>query len=88
MSEAIIAAAITALATVLAQIIISLSSARAQKAERARLDQKTDDRLSRIEEKLDEQKRKLDEHNRYSDKIGSIELSLAEITTELKHYKS
>lgn len=78
MTEAIIVALITAASVIGAQIIIAKQNGKKQDADRARLDQKTDDRLASIE-------RKLDEHNGYADKIGRIELAIVRIEQELSH---
>lgn len=78
MTEAIIVALITAASVIVAQIIIAHQNGKKQDAERARLDQKTDDRLSSIE-------RKLDEHNGYADRISRIEMAIIRIEQELTH---
>lgn len=76
MSEAITVALIAALGGIIVQIIIAGASSRAQKAEAAKKEQKIDDRLSNIDEKLDE-------HNGYAQKFAEVAQSMGEIKTDI-----
>lgn len=78
MSEAIVAAIIAALASVTGNLIVTSNARKKDAVERAKLDQKTADRLSSIE-------RKLDEHNGYASKFEQIGKDITEIKTDLKH---
>ena len=87
MTEAIIVALITAASGIFAQLIIAHYNGKKQDAERARLDQKTDDRLSTIESKLDE-------HNGYaqrfvenSEQLSTLKTDIEIIKTDLKWIK-
>lgn len=76
MSDAVIVALVTAGATVVAQLVIAHSNRGRDDVQRARRDQRLDDRLDDIE-------RKLDEHNGYAERFERIEKDLAKISTEL-----
>lgn len=80
MSEAIIVALIAAIGSIIGQALITNSARKKDITERARLDEKTSQRLNNIEKKLDE-------HNSYSDKINEIKIDIAEIKTDIKHLK-
>lgn len=45
------------------------------------------EREARLDERLKSVEKKLDEHNRYSDKIGSIQADIASIKTDLRNLK-
>lgn len=45
------------------------------------------EREARMDERLKSVEKKLDEHNRYSDKIGSIQQSISSISTDIKNIK-
>ena len=53
MTEAIIVALITATATIIANVIMTVANRRKDAVERARAEQKTEDRLAAIERKID-----------------------------------
>ena len=80
MTEAIIVALITATATIIANVIMTVANRRKDAVERARSEQKTEDRLANIE-------RKIDIHNGYADKLGDISKSMAVLATEIKNLK-
>ena len=80
MTEAIIVALITATATIIANVIMTVANRRKDAVERARSEQKTEDRLANIE-------RKIDIHNGYADKLGEISKSMAVLATEIKNLK-
>lgn len=80
MTEAIIVALITATATIIANVIMTVANRRKDAVERARSEQKTEDRLANIE-------RKIDIHNGYADKLGDISKSMAVLATEIKNIK-
>lgn len=81
MTEAIIVALITAASGIFAQLIIAHYNGKKQDAERARLDQKTDDRLSTIESKLDE-------HNGYAQRFVENSEQLATLKTDIEIIKT
>ena len=80
MTEAVIVALITATATIIANVIMTVANRRKDAVERARSEQKTEDRLANIE-------RKIDIHNGYADKLGEISKSMAVLATEIKNLK-
>lgn len=45
------------------------------------------EREARLDERLKSVEKKLDEHNRFSDKIGSIQTDIASIKTEICNLK-
>lgn len=80
MSDAVIVAIITAGASVIAQIIIGWSNHNRDELDRAVREQKLDDRLKVIEEKLDE-------HNGYAVRIGQMEKDLTKIGKDIEYLK-
>ena len=80
----IVAPFITGIFAIIGQAIISNRKAVEQDIKDAVRDQKTSDRLDRIEENQIRQEKKLDEHNGYADKIGSIEQNLAYIRGKME----
>ena len=80
MTEGIIIALITGLCAVIGQWLITRKSREDDAAERARLDERTANRLASIEHKLDE-------HNGYASKIGEMQQDIAVIKTELQILK-
>lgn len=81
MTEAIIAALIAAAASIFGSFLMYRKSSKDQIEKMARSEQRTLDRLEAIEKKLDI-------HNGYAEKFGDIQVSIAEIRTELKNIKS
>ena len=45
------------------------------------------EREARMDERLKSVEKKLDEHNRFSDKIGSIQQDISSIKTDIKNIK-
>lgn len=80
MTEAIIIAVIAAAGSVIGQAFIAGSSRKKDSAERARLDERTANRLEAIE-------RKLDVHNGYAEKLGDLQRDVAVIKTEIQELK-
>jgi len=80
MPESIIVAIITAIGAVLGQWIISSASKRKQTIEEAKREQRLDDRLKEMEQKLDS-------HNSYAEKFTSVTTDIAVIKTEIKGIK-
>lgn len=78
MTEGIIIAIITGLCAVVGQYLISRKARIDDAAERARLDERTANRLEAIE-------RKLDEHNHYAEKLGDLQKDVALIRQEIQH---
>lgn len=76
MTEGIIIALITGLCAVIGQYFISRKNRIEDAIERAKLDERTDQRLKIIENKLDE-------HNHYAMKFDIIQDDIALIKTEL-----
>ena len=102
MTEAIIVALITAASGIFAQLIIAHYNGKKQDAERARLDQKTDDqredRYDNEDQKTDDRlstiESKLDEHNGYaqrfvenSEQLSTLKTDIEIIKTDLKWIK-
>ena len=80
MTEGIIIAAITGICAVFGQYLITRKSRAEDAAERARLDERTANRLASIEHKLDE-------HNHYAEKLGDLQKDVAVIKTEIQGLK-
>lgn len=78
MSDAVLVALITGLAAVASNWLITRSNREKDKAERAKLDQKTADRLSTIEHKIDV-------HNGYAEKLAEITADIRVIRNEIQH---
>ena len=72
MTEAIIIAVIAAAGSVLGQALIAGSSRKKDAAERARLDERTDQRLLAIEHELAELKTQVCEHNGLKQDIAAL----------------
>lgn len=72
MTEAIIIAVIAAAGSVLGQALIAGSSRKKDAAERARLDERTDQRLLAIEHELTELKTQVREHNGLKQDIAAL----------------
>lgn len=80
MSDAIIVALITGMITLSGNLLANWSQHKKQAVEQAKRDQKLDDQIATMNQKLDE-------HNRYSDKIGNIEKAIVRIDTKLESLK-
>ena len=76
-TEAVIVALIAGACSVIGNWLISRSNRAKDEIERAKRDAVTDERLDRIESKLDE-------HNGYAKKFEVISIAIAEMRTELK----
>lgn len=74
---------ITGVFAIFGQYIISNRKAKEQEVKDAVRDQKTDDRLARIEENQIRQEKKLDEHNGYARRFEEIEKAIVKIETKL-----
>ncbi len=72
MTEAIIIAVIAAAGSVLGQALIAGSARKKDAAERARLDERTDQRLLAIEHELTELKAQVREHNGLKQDIAAL----------------
>lgn len=79
----IVAPFITGIFAIIGQAIISNRKAVEQDIKDAVRDQKTSDRLDRIEENQARQEKKLDEHNEYAKRFEEIEKSIVKIETKL-----
>lgn len=77
---AIIVALIAGLCSVAGQWIISHQQGEKRKTENAVRDARLDDRLDRVEKRLDE-------HNKYAEKFGDIQRDIAVIKTEIQNLK-
>lgn len=75
--EAILAALIAVAGSIIVQLLISRDSKRKDSAERAREQQKLDDKLERIDEKLTE-------HNAYGAKFTALSEQMGEKFESLK----
>lgn len=77
MDNAIIVALITGGVTLTVNLIANYSARKKDAVERAKRDQKLDDKIAEMNQKLDE-------HNRFSDKIGNIEKAIVRIDTKIE----
>ena len=77
MSDTIIVAFITGTITLTVNLLANWTARKKVAIEQARREQKLDDQIATMN-------RKLDEHNKYSDKIGSIEKAIGRIHTKLE----
>ena len=76
----IVAPLITGVFAVIGQYIITNKKSKEQEIKDAVRDQKTDDRLERIEDKLDE-------HNGYAKRFEGIEKAIVKIETKINDNK-
>lgn len=76
----IVAPLITGVFAVIGQYIITNKKSKEQEIKDAVRDQKTDDRLERIEDKLDE-------HNGYAKRFEEIEKAIVKIETKINDNK-
>lgn len=72
MTEAIVVALITACGTIICQLIINRKTTQREEIERAVREQKLDDTLASIGDRLDE-------HNGYASKFGEISEAIGEL---------
>ena len=77
MSEAVIIALITGICAVVGQLIITRQQTAKRKIDEAVRDAKLDDRLARIEERLDS-------HNSYAEKFVAFGTDIAVIKNDIK----
>ncbi len=77
MSEAVIGALITGICAVVGQLIITRQQTAKRRIDEAVRDAKLDDRLSRIEERLDS-------HNSYAEKFVAFGTDIAVIKNDIK----
>lgn len=77
MSEAIIVAIISAASSVLVQLLIVRTNNQKQAIEQAKRDQKLDDKLQNIDEKLDE-------HNGYAKLFSEISKSIVALQKDVE----
>ena len=78
MSEAVLGALITAIASVIVQILINANNNKKKKIDDAVRDALMEQRLTNIEHKLDV-------HNGYAEKLGDIGQDIAVIKNEIKN---
>lgn len=78
MSESVLVAIITGVCAVVGNWLIYRKGRNEDRIERAKLDQKTADRLSAIEHKIDI-------HNGYAEKLAEITADIRVIRTEIEH---
>ena len=78
MSEAVLGALITAVASVIVQLLINANNNRKKKVDDAVRDALMEQRLTNIEHKLDV-------HNGYAEKLGDIGQDIAVIKNEIKN---
>lgn len=76
MSEAITVAVITAAATIIVQIIVSLTTRAEVKKGQAVFNAVTEEKFKNIEDKFDMVNKKLELHNGYAEKFPRIEAKL------------
>ena len=77
MSDTVIVAIITGGVTLTVNLLANWSARKKEAIERAIRDQKLDDEIATMNQKLDQ-------HNRFSDKIGNIEKAIVRIDTKLE----
>lgn len=80
MSEAIIVALITASASVICQLLISNKTKKDNEVKQALRDKDFEDRLLRIQERLDT-------HNNYAEKLNDMSISLAKMSKDIEYLK-
>ena len=80
MSEAIIVALITASASVICQLLISSKQRKDNEVKQALRDKDFEDRLLRIQERLDT-------HNNYAEKLNDMSISLAKMSKDIEYLK-
>ena len=78
MSEAVLGALITAIASVIVQILINANNNKKKKIDDAVRDALMEQRLTNIEHKIDV-------HNGYAEKLGDIGQDIAVIKNEIKN---
>ena len=81
MSEVVIAALIGAAASIIVNLISVSQQSKKRAIEEAVKDAKLEDRLQRIEEKLDT-------HNGYAEKLGEIQKSVSQIDKDIAVIKN
>ena len=79
MTEAIVIALITAVAAVVSNAIITASARKKDAVERARLDERTDQRLQSIEHQLEALERQVREHNGLKQDIAAMRADIANL---------
>ena len=77
MSDTIIGGLISGAVALVVCLITNWSQRKKTAVEQAKRDQKLDDQIATMNEKLDE-------HNRFADKIGGIEKAIVRIDTKLE----
>lgn len=80
MSETIIVALITASASVICQLLISVKTKKDNETKQAVRDKDFEDRLLRIEERLTT-------HNNYAEKLNDMSISLAKMIKDIEYLK-
>lgn len=79
MDNSIVVAMITGGVTLSVNLIANYSARKKIAIEQAKRDQKLDDQIATMNQKLDE-------HNRYSDKIANIEKAIVRIDTKMESF--
>ena len=79
MTEAIIIALIAAAGSVIGQAFISAAARKRDAIERARLDERTDQRLQSIEHQLEALERQVREHNNLKQDIAAMRADIANL---------
>lgn len=79
MDNSIVVAMITGGVTLSVNLIANYSARKKTAIEQAKRDQKLDDQIATMNQKLDE-------HNRYSDKIANIEKAIVRIDTKMESF--
>lgn len=94
MTDVILAAVITAVATVIGQWLVARKKDLEREKAQAVRDQKIDDRLEAIERRFDDVEERLDDHNGYAEKfaasskdIQGINIALTAIQKDIEYIK-
>ena len=87
MSDAVIVGLITAVSSILAQVIISASKARESDAKMAAHEQKQQDSLDEVKNELIQVKKRLDQHNGYAENFANARKDIALIQKDIEYLK-
>lgn len=87
MSDVVVAGLISAIASVIVQLIISGSKAKESDAKMAAHEQKQEDGLAEVRKELGEVKKRLDQHNGYAEKFANASKDITAIQKDIEYLK-